>query len=111
MRDVALTNVFVFTDQRDAVARFYEEVVGLARQVGTHDDSVWFESAGGATFTVHDREEEPVDGGFIPWFHVWDLAAAFDRARSRGANLGEARDGYFLARDPDGRVFGVRQWR
>jgi predicted enzyme related to lactoylglutathione lyase len=111
MRDPALTNVFAFTDKRDAVARFYEEVVGLARQAGTHDDSVWFEPGSGATLTLHDREDEPAEWGFIPWFHVIDLAAAFERARSQGANVGDLRDGYFLARDPDRRMFGVRQWR
>ena len=72
---------------------------------------MWFEPAGGATFTVHDREDEPAEWGFLPWFHVDDLDGAFDRARSRGATVGEMREGYFLARDPDGRVLGVRRWR
>jgi predicted enzyme related to lactoylglutathione lyase len=110
MRDPALTNVFAFSDSRTEVARFYEEVLGLAPE-RPHDDSVWFAPAGGATFTVHDRADEPVESGFVPWFHVPDLPRAFERARSRGANIGDLRDGYFLARDPEGRVLGVRQWR
>ena len=109
-RRSALTNVFGFTDDRDQIARFFEDVLGLRRQP-KRDDSVWFEPEGGATFTVHDREDEPGVPGFVPWFHVADLAAAFERARARDANVGELRDGYFFVRDPDGRVFGVREWR
>ena|SRR5713226_3924447 len=110
MRNTALTNVFAFTAKRDEVARFFEEVLGLRRE-RARDDSVWFEPEGGATFTVHDREDEPGVPGFVPWFQVEDVAGAFERARARDVNVGDIRDGYFFARDPDGRVFGVRQWR
>jgi len=110
MQGPALTNVFAFTDRRDEVARFFEEVLGLTSE-RSHEDSVWFAPGGGATFTVHDREDEPSEWGFVPWFHVSDLAAAFERARSRGASIGEMREGYFFAHDPDGRVLGVRQWQ
>jgi len=107
MAEPALTNVFAFTEKREEVARFFEEVLGLKRE-RTQEDSVWFEPCGGATFTIHDREDEPPDSGFVPWFHVEDLAAAFERARSRAAVIGAMREGYFFARDPDGRVVGVR---
>ncbi len=110
MREPALTNVFAFTVKRDDVAHFFEDVLGLRRQ-RPHEDSVWFEPAAGATLTVHDPEDEPPEPGFVPWFQVPDLAAAYDRADARRAVVGGMRDGYFLARDPDGRVFGVRQWR
>jgi predicted enzyme related to lactoylglutathione lyase len=106
----SLTNVFVFTAKRAEVARFFEEVLGLTPEPA-HDDSVWFEQDGGARLTVHDREDGSDGQGFVPWFHVPDLAATFERARTRGGVIGDLRDGYFLARDPDGRVFGVRQWR
>jgi catechol 2,3-dioxygenase-like lactoylglutathione lyase family enzyme len=109
-RPSALTNVFGFTEDREQIARFFEDVLGLHRQP-KRDDSVWFEPEGGATFTVHDREDEPEGLGFVPWFHVADLAATFERARARDANVGEIRDGHFFVRDPDGRVFGVREWR
>jgi 8-oxo-dGTP pyrophosphatase MutT (NUDIX family) len=110
MREPALTNVFAFTAKREEVARFFEEILGLPRQ-SPRDDSVWFASASGATFTVHDREDEPPEPGFVPWFHVQDLAAAYERADARSAVVGAMREGHFFARDPDGRVFGVRQWR
>ena len=109
MRASALTNVFAFTEKRDEVARFFDDVLGLRRQQA-RDDSAWFEPDGGATFTVHDREDEPDVPGFVPWFHVADLAATFARARRLNAVVGDMRDGYFFARDPDGRVFGIRQW-
>jgi hypothetical protein len=110
MRAAALTNVFAFTSKRNEVARFFEDVVGLRRYTA-HDDSVWFDADGGASFAVHDHEDEPEVPGFVPWFHVGDLAATFGRIKAKDANVGEMRDGYFFARDPDGRVFGVRQWR
>jgi predicted enzyme related to lactoylglutathione lyase len=105
-----LTNIFAFTDERDAVVRFFEDILG-AHSTSTRDDSAWFDLAAGATFTVHDRADEPSASGFVPWFHVDDVADAFGRAEARGAAIGAMRDGYFFARDPDGRVFGVRQWR
>jgi len=110
MRDTALTNVFAYSERREETARFFQEVLGLAPEP-PHEDSVWFKPAGGATFTVHDREDEPREWGYVPWFHVSDLAAAFERARSRGASIGGMGEGYFFAHDPDGRVLGVRQWR
>src|SRR6267143_5960488 len=100
MRSTALTNVFAFTANRDEVARFFEEVLGLRAQRARGDDSVWFEPESGATFTVHDHEGEPEGLGFVPWFHVDDLAGAFERALAKDANVGEIRDGYFFARDP-----------
>jgi predicted enzyme related to lactoylglutathione lyase len=103
-------NVFAFSEKRDEVARFFDEVLGLSRREA-RDDSIWFEPDGGATFTVHDREDEPDVSGFVPWFHVADLAATYERAKAKVANVGAMRDGYFFARDPDGRVFGVREWR
>ena len=106
----ALSHVFAFTDRREELARFYEAVLGLRRD-RMQDDSVWFDPSGGATFAVHDRSDEPRESGFVPWFHVSDVASAFDRASARGAAVGALREGYFFARDPDGRVFGVRQWR
>jgi hypothetical protein len=109
-RQSALTNVFGFSRDRERVARFFVEVIGMRRQTG-RDDSVWFEPEGGATLTIHDPEDEPLADGFVPWFHVDDVTKAFERARANDANVGEIRDGYFLARDPDGRLFGVRQWR
>jgi hypothetical protein len=110
VRAAALTNVFAFSEKRDEVARFFDEVLGLGRREA-RDDSVWFESDGGAIFTVHDLEGEPDVSGFVPWFHVADLAAAYARAKEKDASVGGMRDGYFFARDPDGRVFGVREWR
>ena len=64
-RPSALTNVFGFSEDREQVARFFEELLGLRRQP-KRDDSVWFEPADGATLTVHDREDEPEVPGFLP---------------------------------------------
>lgn len=105
-RELELSHVFAFTDRREDVARFYEEVLG-ARREPPHDDSVWF-TTDGARFVVHDREDELASWGFVPWFHVADLDAAYARAKTADAVIGGMREGYFLAKDPDGRVVGVR---
>lgn len=102
-----LSHVFAFTEQREAVTRFYEGVLGLDRE-RPHEDSVWFTTEG-ARFVVHDREDEPSSSGFVPWFHVADLDAAFTRAGAAGSVVGGMRDGYFFMKDPDGRVVGVRR--
>jgi predicted enzyme related to lactoylglutathione lyase len=106
---------FVFTDRRDAVARFYRDVVGLPQEsVGA--DSNWF-GAENASFVVHEREDretapEVASGhGFVVWFRVVDVRAAYERAQAAGAIIGDYYDGkpypYFFARDPDGRYVGV----
>jgi predicted enzyme related to lactoylglutathione lyase len=105
-----LSHVFAFTEMREHVASFYEEVLGVIRE-RPHDDSVWFTTTTGAQLVVHDREDEPASGGFVPWFHVIDLDAAFARAQATGRVVGGMRDGYFLVKDPDDRVFGVRKRR
>jgi ketosteroid isomerase-like protein len=101
-----LTHVFAFTGRRVDVARWYEEVLELIPV--RREDSVWFETSGSA-LVVHDREDEPGDASLVPWFHVADLAAAYERAGS--STVGPLRSGYFFARDPDGRVIGIRQRR
>ena len=104
-----LSHVFAFTDRREEVARFYEDVLGLRRE-GPHEDAVWFTTPI-ARFIVHDREDEPPAFGFVPWFQVTELDAAFARAQKANSVVGSMRDGYFLAKDPDGRVVGVRRRR
>lgn len=110
MSDTDLTHVFVFSARRADVARWYEEVVGLTRDSEAHDDSVWYRN-GGAQFVVHDREDEPADAGIVPWFHVQDLNASYERALRDGSAIGSLRTGHFFARDPEGHVVGVRQRR
>ncbi len=112
--DVRMDYVFTFTDRRDEVTRFYRDVVGLS--AAESDDSEWFR-AGASSFVVHEREDretapEVASGsGFVVWFRVGDVRAAYDRARAAGRVVGELYDAkpypYFFARDPDGRFVGV----
>jgi predicted enzyme related to lactoylglutathione lyase len=102
--------VFAFSGNHAEVARFYRDVIGLAGD--KDDDATWLEAAN-AKLVVHDpgdRETEPeVSGqrGFVVWFGVDDVRAAFARAQAAGALVGEMRGDYFFARDPDGRYVGV----
>ena len=103
----ALSHVFAFSDRREAAARFLEDVLALCRE-RPHDDSVWF-TTDGARFVIHDREDEPPSSGFVPWFQVTDLDGTYARAQAAGAVVGGMREDYFLAKDPDGRLVGVRK--
>ncbi len=108
-RGTVLGPVFAFSGKHPEVARFYREVVRLAGATG--GDSTWFEAAN-AKLVVHepeDRQTEPEvsrQRGFVVWFGVEDIRAAWARAKAAGAVVGEFRGDYFFARDPDGRYIG-----
>ena len=101
--------VFAFSDKHPEVARFYREIVGLSGDTG--DDSTWLEAAN-AKLVVHEPEERQTEPeisqqrGFVVWFGVDDIRAAWARAKVAGAVVGEFRGDYFFARDPDGRYVG-----
>jgi len=104
--------VMVFSARRAEVERFYREVVGLPYQEsGVQRDAAWL-SAANADLAVHSREdpETPPDvaarRGFVVWFGVGDIAAAYRRASAANAVVGSLYPDYFFARDPDGRYVG-----
>jgi predicted enzyme related to lactoylglutathione lyase len=104
--------VFAFTDQRDAVARFYRDIVGIPVQKGAEDpQSAWF-AADNAPLAVHDRRDpqtpEPVTKGqgFVIWFGVPNLQETFKRVYAAGAVVGTPSEDFFYGRDPDGRYIG-----
>ena len=112
MSDEQLPNVgpvMAFTSKRAEVVRFYTEIAGLKAdpEVG----ATWL-AADNAQLVVHDpddRQTEPdVRGqrGFVVWFGIDDVAAAYQRARAAGSAVGEFHGDYFFARDPDGRYVG-----
>ena len=45
--------------------------------------------------------------GFVVWFGVNDVRAAFDKARRASAAVSDFYGDYFFARDPDGRYIGI----
>lgn len=112
MTSPTLRHVFVHSDRWREVARFYREVVGLVPE-SEKDDSVWY-AGDGAHLVIHDRDEEATavevgrGSGFVVWFGVDDVDAAFARAAAAGAVVGWKYEGYFFARDPEGRFIGVR---
>lgn len=100
----------VFSARRAEVERFYCEVVGLPHQEsGVRQDAAWL-SAANADLAVHSRDETPPDvaasRGFVVWFGVDDIAAAYGRASEANAVVGSLYPDYFFARDPDGRYVG-----
>ena len=104
--------VFAFTAKHVATADFYRDLVGLAPGAGGDPDASWLK-AGNADVVFHspeDRETPPeVRGqiGFVVWFGVDDVKAAYDKARAVKAVVGDFYGDYFFARDPEGRFIGI----
>jgi len=104
--------VFAFTAKHAATAGFYRDIVGLAAGGGADPDASWLK-AGNADVVFHspdDRETPPEvcgQSGFVVWFGVDDVKAAFDKARAAKAVVGDFYGDYFFARDPEGRFIGI----
>ena len=104
--------VFAFTAEHAATAAFYVDVVGLDTG-STGDPTASWLKAGEVDVVFHspdDRETPPevrAHSGFVIWFGVDDVKAAFDRARVAKAVVGDFYGDYFFARDPEGRFVGV----
>jgi len=104
--------VFAFTAKHAATAGFYADVVGLPAGTERDPNASWLK-AGNADVVFHspdDRETPPeVRGqtGFVIWFGVDDVRAAFDKARAAKAVVGDFYGDYFFARDPEGRYIGI----
>jgi predicted enzyme related to lactoylglutathione lyase len=98
-----------FTAKRAEVVRFYTEIAGL--KADSQGSATWL-AADNAQVVVHDpddRQTEPdVRGqrGFVVWFGIDDVAAAYERAKAAGSAVGAFQGDYFYARDPDGRYVG-----
>ncbi len=103
--------VFVFTDARVEVARFYREVIGVTQE-SEKSDASWFR-AENAQLAIHDREDEETTEevargeGFVLGIRVADVQGAYQRAQAAGQVVGKLYQGkphpYFCARDPEGR--------
>ncbi|HZP96984.1 MAG TPA: VOC family protein [Candidatus Limnocylindria bacterium] len=110
MSELEIGPVMVFSGKRAEIARFYRDVVGLAGEEGAH--ATWLD-AENAKLALHDRGDRrtPAEisssGGFVVWFGVADVRAAYDRARQAGATSSDFFGDYFFARDPDGRYVGI----
>ncbi len=101
--------VMVFSARRAEVEAFYRGL-GLTGDGG--GDETWLEGAN-AKLVVHGRagaqtpSEVAAQGGFVVWFGVADVHAAYERARKAGAAASDFFGDYFFARDPDGRYVGI----
>ena len=104
--------VFAFTAKHAATAGFYRDLVGLAPGAGGDPDASWLK-AGNADVVFHspDDPETPPEvraqTGFVVWFEVDDVKAAYDKARAAKAVVGDFYGDYFFARDPEGRFIGI----
>lgn len=112
MSDPQVGPVFAFTAKHGTTARFYADVIGLAGGSGSDASASWLK-AGNADVVFHspDDRETPAEvrgqTGFVVWFGVDDVRAAFDKAKAANAVIGEFQGDYFYARDPEGRYVGI----
>ena len=112
MSDPQVGPVFAFTSKHGTTARFYADVIGLPSGTGGDASSSWLK-AGNADVVFHspDDRETPAEvrgqTGFVVWFGVDDVRAAFDKAKAAKAVVGEFQGDYFYARDPEGRYVGI----
>jgi hypothetical protein len=102
--------VMMFSPLTKAVAQFYAEVIGLGGETG--GDEIWLDAANAKVVVNNPNDRQTPDeirrqSGFVVWFGVADVRAAFDRARRAGALASEFFGDFFFARDPDGRYVGV----
>jgi predicted enzyme related to lactoylglutathione lyase len=102
--------VMLFSANRKEVAAFYTDVLGLAADDG--GDATWMDAAN-AKVVVHDQNdvktpaEVRTQPGFVVWFGVQDVRAAYESAKRAGSAIGEFHGDFFFAKDPDGRYVGV----
>jgi predicted enzyme related to lactoylglutathione lyase len=98
-----VARVILFTEQIDAMSRFYEQVIGL--RLITNEKG-WREfEAGGARIALHSGPSSPGRKGPKIVFQANDVAALRKALVARGAKLGKVRQGEFClcdGRDPDG---------
>ena len=105
--------VMLYSAKRQDVAKFYSDIVGLgAERPGGTTDAIWM-GAANAKVVVHDKadRETPPEisgqGGFVVWFGVADVRAAYEKAKRAGCAVGDFQGDFFFAKDPDGRYVGV----
>jgi catechol 2,3-dioxygenase-like lactoylglutathione lyase family enzyme len=99
-----LARVILFTNQMDAMSKFYGEVLGL-KQVT--DEKGWREfAAGDARIALHSGPPSPGRKGPKIVFYAKDVVALRETLVARGASFGKARQGepFCLCdgKDPDG---------
>lgn len=98
-----MARIILFTEQIDAMSRFYHKVLGL-RQVT--DEKGWKEyAAGGAKIALHSGPSSPGRKGPKIVFHADDVTALRETLVARGARFGKVQDGEFClsdGKDPDG---------
>jgi len=104
--------IFAFTAKHAATAGFYRDVVGLEAGASADLDASWLkaENADVVFHSPDDRETPPevrAQTGFVVWFGVDDVKAAYDKARAAKAVVGDFYGDYFFARDPEGRFIGI----
>lgn len=104
--------LFAFSRAPAATASFYTDIVGLPADATATADATWLR-AGNADVVIHapDDRDTPAEvraqPGFVVWFGVDDVRAAFERARTAKAVVGDFEGDYFFVRDPEGRYVGI----
>ncbi len=102
--------VMMYSARNGDVAAFYREILGLSGSGA--GEAIWLDAANAKVVVQEpgDRETPPEvrgQAGFVVWFGVTDVRAAFEKAKRAGCAVGEFHGDFFFAKDPDGRYVGV----
>jgi predicted enzyme related to lactoylglutathione lyase len=107
---VTLGPVMLYSAKQRDVAKFYTDLVGLSGD--DSKEAIWMKTEH-ADVVIHGREDRDsppevhAQPGFVVWFGVADVTAAYQKARKAGCLVGDTYGDYFFARDPDGRFVGI----
>jgi glyoxylase I family protein len=113
MRIEGLVFVGTRTEQREAMARFVGDVLGLSLRTGHGLDAEVFELPDGSAFAV-TSPDGPTDVQRTVGFRVGDVGGALEELRAAGLETDEivsehATQRYVHFRAPDGRLYELVQ--
>jgi catechol-2,3-dioxygenase len=99
-----MARVILFTNQMDAMSRFYGDVLGLAQ---VSEEKGWREfEAGGTRIALHSGPPSPGRKGPKIVFHAEQVESLRAALVARGAKFGNVRQGPVFClcdgKDPDG---------
>jgi catechol 2,3-dioxygenase-like lactoylglutathione lyase family enzyme len=99
-----MARVILFTNQIDAMSKFYAEVLGLNQVT---NEKGWREfAAGGARIALHSGPPSPGRKGPKIVFYAEDVPTVRETLVARGARFGKIRQGEVFClcdgKDPDG---------
>ncbi len=97
--------VFFRSEDPDALARWYEDKLGVKRAPESYDESPWWQDAGSTVWAPMSTDSEHLGGNGATWsvtFRVGNLAAMVGQLRETGVDVSVDPESY-----PNGRFAAI----